>query len=132
MKKQLTGLFFFVSSIGFGQTHTLNVSITGFKNNDGKLYFQVQNPNKKIIYQSIENIQQKTVHVELKGLAQGKYAIRVFHDENNNKKMDTNFVGFPTESWGFSNNVKAKFGPPKFEDSIFELNANKEMNIHLN
>lgn len=35
-------------------------------------------------------------------LVPGKYAIAVFHDENNNGYVDTNFLGIPKERYGFS------------------------------
>ncbi len=129
--RKLSVLFFFLSAGVFAQKYTLKVKIEGFENNNGKLYFQLQNPSQKAVYQSIETINNKVVFVELKDIAKGKYSVRVFHDENNNKKIDKNFVGIPTESWGLSNNVKAILGPPNFEDSLFELNGNKEISIKL-
>ena len=48
----------------------------------------------------------------------GTYALSVFQDENNNGKLDTNFLGIPKEDWGFSNNPhvmrKATFDEAKF------------------
>ncbi len=47
------------------------------------------------------------------------YGISAFHDENDNQKLDTNFLGIPTESWCTSRGAKAYFGPPSFEDAKF-------------
>jgi UDP:flavonoid glycosyltransferase YjiC (YdhE family)/uncharacterized protein (DUF2141 family) len=47
------------------------------------------------------------------------YAISAFHDENDNEKLDTNFIGIPTESWCTSRDAKAYFGPPSFDDAKF-------------
>jgi uncharacterized protein (DUF2141 family) len=48
----------------------------------------------------------------------GTYALGIFHDENNNGKFDTNFLGIPKEGWGSSNNPhvmrKATFDEAKF------------------
>ena len=55
-------------------------------------------------------------------LAPGKYAISIIHDENNNDKLDTNFIGIPKEGFGFSNNPRIMFGPPSFEKASFEIN----------
>jgi uncharacterized protein (DUF2141 family) len=44
----------------------------------------------------------------------GDYAIAVFHDENDNGKLDT-FLGIPKEGFGFSRNPKISFGAPQFE-----------------
>lgn len=51
----------------------------------------------------------------------GSYAISVTHDENRNGKLDANFLGIPKEGVGASNNPKARFGPPSFDDARFEL-----------
>jgi UDP:flavonoid glycosyltransferase YjiC (YdhE family)/uncharacterized protein (DUF2141 family) len=47
------------------------------------------------------------------------YGISAFHDENDNEKLDTNFLGIPTESWCTSRDAKAYFGPPSFDDAKF-------------
>jgi len=55
-------------------------------------------------------------------LPMGEYAIALIHDENGNGQMDTNFLGMPKEGIGASNDAKATFGPPKYEDAKFTLN----------
>ena len=65
-------------------------------------------------------------------LPPGQYAFSVFYDENGNGKMDTNFIGIPKEPIAMSNNAKGKFGPPKYEDALFELDlepVNQRINI---
>jgi uncharacterized protein (DUF2141 family) len=54
-------------------------------------------------------------------LPPGSYAIAVFHDENENGKLDRNAFGYPTEVYGFSNNARGKLGPPAYDDVRFEL-----------
>ena len=51
----------------------------------------------------------------------GLYAISVFHDKDSDGKLDTNFIGIPSEPVGVSNNPKARMGPPRFEDAKFIL-----------
>lgn len=53
----------------------------------------------------------------------GTYAIAVYHDENGNGEMDTNFLGIPSEGVGVSNNAKGFFGPPSFSDAKFAVGA---------
>ena len=48
-----------------------------------------------------------------------KYAITVFLDENLDQKLNTNFLGIPTEPIGFSNNPKLIFGAPSFMKASF-------------
>ena len=62
----------------------------------------------------------------------GEYAISVHHDDNDNGKMDTNFIGIPKEPTGLSNGAVPKFGPPKYKDAAFRVgNEGFEMPIKL-
>jgi uncharacterized protein (DUF2141 family) len=46
-------------------------------------------------------------------VAAGAYAVSLFHDQNENGRLDT-FLAVPTEGFGFSNNPVVRFGPPSF------------------
>ena len=52
-------------------------------------------------------------------IAPGTYAIAVLHDENNNGRMDYNFLGIPKEGYGFSNDASVLLGPPSFKAASF-------------
>ncbi|VTU23464.1 hypothetical protein H6CHR_01997 [Variovorax sp. PBL-H6] len=69
--------------------------------------------------------------VSFPGLAPGRYALRVFADENGNGKLDTNLMGLPTERYGFSNDAKGNRGAPGFEAVALPLNADLQTLIHL-
>lgn len=60
------------------------------------------------------------VSIVLEDLPAGTYAISVFHDLNSNLELDTNFIGIPKESYGFSGTM-GKFGPPKFDAAAVPL-----------
>lgn len=65
------------------------------------------------------------------GLAPGRYAVMVMHDQNDNGKLDSNFMGMPTEGYGFSNNP-AEMRKPTFEEARFELEAaGSAITVHL-
>ncbi len=54
-----------------------------------------------------------------KGIPKGVYGISAFHDENNNGKLDTNFIGLPIEDYCASRDARGSFGPPSFADAKF-------------
>ena len=56
-------------------------------------------------------------------LAAGQYALSVFHDENDNGKLDKNFIGIPSEGYGFSNGARGRAGPPAFNKAAFEFDG---------
>jgi uncharacterized protein (DUF2141 family) len=47
---------------------------------------------------------------EFPGVAPNTYAVSVFHDENSNGKLDTNFMGIPREGVGASNGARFQGG----------------------
>ncbi len=54
-------------------------------------------------------------------LEPGEYALTAYHDENDNKKLDANFIGIPKEPSGLSNDHRPKFGPPKYKKAAIEI-----------
>ncbi len=60
---------------------------------------------------------------EFPGIPAGVYAVSVFHDENLNGRLDTNWLGIPREGVGASNNPKPRMGPPKFAAAEFQHSA---------
>ena len=56
-------------------------------------------------------------------LPPGKYAVTVMHDENDNQKLDKNFVGMPVEGYGVSNNKTYALHGPRWEESAFVLDG---------
>ena len=61
-----------------------------------------------------------TRDVRFDRLTPGRYAVAVFHDENNNRKLDTT-LGIPREGFAFSRNPKVRFGAPRFSQVDIEL-----------
>ena len=52
-----------------------------------------------------------------RGLAPGRYAVAVYHDENGNGEFDQGFFGIPLEGYAFSNGATAFFSAPGFDDA---------------
>ena len=52
----------------------------------------------------------------------GAYAIKAYHDENGNGRLDT-LLGIPTEKYAFSNKLRGRFGVPPFEKAKFSVNS---------
>ncbi len=69
--------------------------------------------------------------VVFKDLPTGKYAAALYHDANNNEKMDSNWLGIPKEALGFSMARLRTFGPPKFEDCVFAVTGIQRIDIPL-
>lgn len=61
-----------------------------------------------------------------------RYAIIVFHDENDNGRLDENAWGVPTEGYGFSNNAQGFLAAPSFAAAEITLGEeNRSIAISL-
>lgn len=97
-----------------------------FKGEDG---FPTQQ-EKAYAYDGVKVSGKKAVFT-FKNLPSGTYAIAALHDANSNGKLDTNFLGIPKEDFGASNDAKASFGPPKYQDAKFEVDGSKQISIKM-
>ena len=112
---------------------TLDISITKF--NKGSILIALYESEESYMKESyksadilVKNNKAKFIFHSIK---KGVYAFSFFHDLNNNKKLDTNFLGIPKEPYGFSNNKKGRFGPPKFNEASLEINKNSYYKISI-
>ena len=62
-------------------------------------------------------------------LPDGTYAVGVFHDVDGNEALSKNFLGIPKEPFGFSNNVRGRFGPPGFKDASISVTGDLAITI---
>ena len=77
-------------------------------------------------------IRETQARCDFEDIAPGAYALAVIHDENMNGKLDTSWLGIPSEGYGFSNDVKALLGPPSFSAARFPYDGrNLDMTIRL-
>jgi uncharacterized protein (DUF2141 family) len=68
---------------------------------------------------AIVKINNKKALCVFKEIPAGVYGISAFHDEDNDGKLDTNLVGYPTEEYCSSNNARNMFSAPSWSDAKF-------------
>jgi len=111
--------------VGTAKVRVVVKGIQPAKGNIGLLIFNTKSgfpsDERKALKQSIIKVTSQTMEYVFEGLAPGTYAVAIIHDENSNKRLDTNFMGIPREGYGVSNNVVNMFGPPGFDESSFTL-----------
>ncbi len=69
------------------------------------------------------SIQDDTARWTLDDVPHGTYAVRLYHDKDDDGELDTNMFGIPQEAFGFSNNARGSMGPPDFEKAAFTLES---------
>ena len=117
-------------------TGNLTIVVTGFENDDGEVLIAVSNSRET--YESNDSafvgvkvkIENKKAEYTFEELPFGEYAIKLFHDENMDGELDSNFLGIPTEDYGFSNNARGTFGPADYDDAKF-LFEQTEMTMEI-
>jgi uncharacterized protein (DUF2141 family) len=133
---KLPSLLLLISAIGFAQNNALTVTITGIQNNSGKLMAEVYNSKGKFLKSAYKttstSIKSNTATVIFSDLPKSEYTVMVYHDENNNGKLDKNFIGMPKEPVACSNNAKGFMGPPKYEAAKFSLVTDSKITIKMN
>jgi len=124
----LASLFFALETLGQSNQTSLQVSISGASSDAGSiriLVFSKPSGFPDQVKQAVRSISLPSkggkANFKLTDLPAGTYAIGVIHDQDNNGKLSTNAVGYPTEKFGFSKNPKVYFGPPSFEKAAFVL-----------
>lgn len=109
---------------------SLSLLVTGFENDQGNLEVALHNSPASFLSKDAAQkpyrhltlpIQDKKSGTVIKDLPPGEYAVTLFHDENGNDKLDTNFLGIPREALGFSGSARPKFGPPRYDQARFTL-----------
>jgi len=109
-------------------TGTLVVEVEGLKDDSGRLHAALYAsedgfPTKpeKAVAQADVAISGGKARVVFRGLPPGGYAVAAYHDENGNGKLDTGFLGIPSEGLASSNDAKGFMGPPSFEKARVEV-----------
>lgn len=136
MSKFFIATLLSISSFGLAQNSNLVVTVSGLKNNTGSLTVELYNSEGKFLKTAFKTIssaiKSNTGNVTFIGIPKAEYTVMAYHDENNNKKLDKNFIGMPKEAVACSNNAKGFMGPPKYEDAKFTISADSKISIKMN
>ncbi len=110
--------------------YNVKVVINGIRSEKGKLVlaifkdqegFKNRKPIKRV---ELNKSELEGNEIVLK-LNPGIYGLSVLDDENENNKMDYNFIGMPKEGFGFSNYYHKGLSKPHFDKFKFEIIKNK-------
>lgn len=134
--KRLLLLLLIVPMFGLAQNQ-ITVDVHDVPSSKGKISVAVY--NKKEGFLKFENVfkcdsivaKKGITHIAIKDLPEGEYALAIFHDENGNDKLDTNWLGIPKEKVAFSNAKMKTFGPPAFKECAFKVEKNTKIAVSL-
>lgn len=114
----------------------MRVRITGLENSDGQVWIGVYADEAS--YDADDEIAQTTLPANRNGVAAifdalpaGTYAVIAFHDANSNAELDSNFMGMPTERYGFSNGAAPRFRQARFDEAAFTHPGDETVTVTL-
>ena len=114
----------------------LEITIDGLRTNEGRvwvgLYASEDDWDEQIeSAQGWADVDDGVARVRLAELSSGAVAIQAFHDANGNNDFDTNFMGIPSERYGFSNNPRPKFRGANWDEAVFELSPGETQEVTI-
>ena len=125
-------------SVQAQQGAKLTVVIDGLRHQSGQVCLRVYANEqgfpasaKGVVQSGCTKVTGTVASKEFYGLKPGKYAVALYADKNSDSKLNTNFLGIPSEGFGISNNPKAKTRAPKFTEASFNLSQNKTIKITM-
>lgn len=100
---------------------TLTVKIWGLRSDQGSVRMEVFDTEagyneRTAALAFTASVLNGTAEIPFLPPTSGVFAVRVYHDENDNGQLDRTPLGVPEEPVGFSNNARSRFGPPTFRD----------------
>ncbi|MCM4171819.1 DUF2141 domain-containing protein [Arenibacter sp. TNZ] len=116
----------------------LSVVVHGVKSSIGNINIAIYNKSEGFLkFEEVYKVEritatEVTTHFKISDLPKGEYAMAIFHDENENDKLDTNWLGIPKEPIAFSNAKLKTFGPPSYKECAFNLNKDLELKMEFN
>jgi uncharacterized protein (DUF2141 family) len=87
-------------------------------------------PGKQLIGKAVP-VNASEMKIVFNDVPPGKYGVVAFQDIDGNKDLKKNFLGFPKEPIGFSNDARIKMGPPSFSDAAIIVVPGKVMIIQI-
>lgn len=133
---QILAILILTTISSFAQNnHTLTIEFSGMETDTGNVFVGIHNKEadflKKRFKEAVVVVENNKATAVFENLPEGEYAVSAFHDENDNKKMDTKIFGIPKEPIGVSNNAKGFMGPPKYKDAKFTLDKDVTLKIEM-
>jgi uncharacterized protein (DUF2141 family) len=105
----------------------IHIRVTGLRSSRGQVICTLFNSpqgypsdERKSLAKLTVPIKDRSADINFNGVAPGKYALVMFHDENANGEFDFNSLGMPREGYAFSNNVRPLFSAPSFKAAAFD------------
>lgn len=133
----MRNLFFLLFPITLLSQNTISVNVYNVPSQDGNINVAVYDSDESflkfegVVKTESTEAQKGMVTLKIEDMPSGEYALAIFHDENGNDELDTNWLGIPKEKVAFSKAKMKTFGPPKYKECAFNVTSDFEISIEL-
>ena len=129
--------FSFISVFGISQTASITIKVSNIENVKGEMIIAIFNSaagfpdgdtyfiGKKVAVKS------KEFKYVINDIPFGTYAIAIYQDLDKNGEFDKNWIGIPSEPYGFTYKNVGETGSVDFNEATFELKGDKVVSIKL-
>lgn len=117
----ITTLFLVLFINVYAQQGSIKLEVRNIETPEGQLYVSLYNKSKGFLKEGTEfrklkfDIKDNDFICCMEELPEGDYAVAIYHDKNEDGECNTNWLGIPTEGYGFSRNFKPIIAPPSFK-----------------
>lgn len=135
--KKIMAVIFAAGSFTMISAQSLTVNFGNLATSKGYLDIGVFNKKENFLKDGYQFLRKRikvsgsSASYTFTNLPKGEYAVAAYQDENSNNKCDRNFMGIPTEGYGFSNNVRPKIAPPSFTQTKVLVDDKKTITISM-
>lgn len=119
---------------------SIEIKVTGLKSDTGVVRVMLTRDASQFEERSLEKLQPSKLYFRnekarksglsfrFPELPAGRYAYKIFHDENQNKVLDTSLLGKPLEGVAQSGTAKIT-ASASFQEAAFELKARQKLSL---
>ena len=122
--------------LGYSQ-HNIEVKVEQVPSSYGNINVALYNTDSSFLntesafYSMSVNATEGTTTLVMSDIPEGTYAIALYHDEDADNELKTNWLGIPKEKVAFSKAKMKTFGPPKYKECSFEVAKDVQLKISL-
>ena len=118
-------------------TTQIFLEVYGFENLDGNLVIAIDNSSEQFdsdtecYIDTTIDVVFTDMTIIIDGINSGAYAVSIFHDEDEDSKLDLGLLDIPQEGFGFSNNPDIGFSKPEFNDCKFVIEEGQSIAVPI-
>ncbi|HZY36021.1 MAG TPA: DUF2141 domain-containing protein [Mucilaginibacter sp.] len=123
-----------LSGLLFTDQASLKIVVRNIQVGKGSVVVEVYNDEKLFLKKPLVSETRKAGSATMEfsfNVPAGMYAVAVYQDLNDNKKLDAGLFQIPKEPFGFSNNYRPSFSAPDYKDCMIQVKGQTICTISL-